>query len=124
MMMNKRSISIAQVLMRSFHKVDKSRIEINYTPAVIGQNVHPNDLSPEDVLKTIDPKTISIKEPSYEFKDPPLEGEEKNETHIMHLMAPFPNTDNDIGKEYGFKIKGLEPTRYGDWERKGRCTDF
>ena len=20
--------------------------------------------------------------------------------------------------------KGLEPTRYGDWERKGRCIDF
>ena len=20
--------------------------------------------------------------------------------------------------------KGLEPTRYGDWERKGRCVDF
>ena len=19
---------------------------------------------------------------------------------------------------------GLEPTRYGDWERKGRCVDF
>jgi hypothetical protein len=20
--------------------------------------------------------------------------------------------------------KGLEPTRYGDWERNGRCSDF
>lgn len=20
--------------------------------------------------------------------------------------------------------KGLEPTRFGDWERKGRCVDF
>lgn len=20
--------------------------------------------------------------------------------------------------------EGLEPTRYGDWERKGRCSDF
>lgn len=26
--------------------------------------------------------------------------------------------------EYGFKVKGPEPTRYGDWERKGRCSDF
>eukprot|EP00350_Pseudokeronopsis_sp_OXSARD2_P000124 CAMPEP_0170556752 /NCGR_PEP_ID=MMETSP0211-20121228/18492_1 /TAXON_ID=311385 /ORGANISM="Pseudokeronopsis sp., Strain OXSARD2" /LENGTH=42 /DNA_ID= /DNA_START= /DNA_END= /DNA_ORIENTATION= len=42
----------------------------------------------------------------------------------MDFLEPFPNTDNDIGKEYGFKVKGLEPTRYGDWERKGRCTDF
>ena len=26
-------------------------------------------------------------------------------------------------KEYGGP-KGLEPTRYGDWEKKGRCVDF
>lgn len=26
-------------------------------------------------------------------------------------------------KEHGGP-KGLEPTRYGDWERRGRCTDF
>ena len=32
----------------------------------------------------------------------------------------------DNGKEeYGFKYtKGPEPTRYGDWEKKGRCFDF
>lgn len=29
-----------------------------------------------------------------------------------------------MGKEYGFRIKGPEPTRYGDWEVKGRCSDF
>ena len=27
-------------------------------------------------------------------------------------------------KEYGFKVKGPEPTRYGDWERKERVSDF
>lgn len=26
-------------------------------------------------------------------------------------------------KEFG-GAKGPEPTRYGDWESKGRCTDF
>jgi shikimate dehydrogenase len=26
-------------------------------------------------------------------------------------------------KEYGGP-KGLEPTRYGDWEKAGRCIDF
>ena len=35
----------------------------------------------------------------------------------------------DISRESGKKLehggpKGLEPTRYGDWERKGRCIDF
>lgn len=28
-----------------------------------------------------------------------------------------------IEKEYGGP-KGLEPTRYGDWEKAGRCSDF
>lgn len=27
-------------------------------------------------------------------------------------------------KEYGYKYHGLEPTRYGDWEIKGKCSDF
>jgi hypothetical protein len=29
----------------------------------------------------------------------------------------------DMPQEVGGP-KGLEPTRYGDWERKGRCSDF
>ena len=32
-----------------------------------------------------------------------------------------------LGKEWGGPRRGgrlPEPTRYGDWERKGRCTDF
>lgn len=30
---------------------------------------------------------------------------------------------NDKSKEVGGP-RGLEPTRFGDWERKGRCSDF
>ncbi len=30
-----------------------------------------------------------------------------------------PEKPNEIGGP-----KGLEPTRYGDWEQKGRCIDF
>ena len=30
---------------------------------------------------------------------------------------------DDDAKETGGP-EGLEPTRYGDWERKGRCVDF
>lgn len=29
----------------------------------------------------------------------------------------------DLPKEIGGQ-KGPEPTRYGDWEKNGRCTDF
>jgi hypothetical protein len=31
--------------------------------------------------------------------------------------------DTDRPNEIGGQ-KGLEPTRYGDWEKNGRCTDF
>lgn len=32
---------------------------------------------------------------------------------------------NSVGKKKEFGgPKGLEPTRYGDWERKGICYDF
>lgn len=30
----------------------------------------------------------------------------------------------DAAKEIGGRKQGLEPTRYGDWEFKGRCIDF
>ena len=36
------------------------------------------------------------------------------------------NHEEEVGqmqKEHGGP-KGPEPTRYGDWERKGRCIDF
>ena len=34
-----------------------------------------------------------------------------------------PIIKDDGVKETGGPL-GLEPTRYGDWERKGRCVDF
>lgn len=30
----------------------------------------------------------------------------------------------DLEKEYGGRKDGLEPTRFGDWELKGKCVDF
>ena len=34
-------------------------------------------------------------------------------------LVQEPNTEIEINGP-----KGLEPTRYGDWESKGRCHDF
>jgi len=34
-----------------------------------------------------------------------------------------PPARKPMPKEIG-GVKGPEPTRYGDWEHKGRCTDF
>jgi hypothetical protein len=30
----------------------------------------------------------------------------------------------NMPKEYGYKYTGPEPTRYGDWDVKGKCVDF
>ncbi|KAJ8975836.1 hypothetical protein NQ317_001233 [Molorchus minor] len=38
-------------------------------------------------------------------------------------LEPFPKNTNPNTGEVGGP-KGPEPTRYGDWERKGRVTDF
>lgn len=38
-------------------------------------------------------------------------------------FAPFPEATNPKTGEIGGPT-GPEPTRYGDWERKGRVTDF
>lgn len=39
--------------------------------------------------------------------------------------APESGDERDTGRprEIGGR-KGLEPTRYGDWEKNGRCIDF
>jgi hypothetical protein len=37
--------------------------------------------------------------------------------------APKPEPLSKPPKEFGGPA-GPEPTRYGDWEQKGRCTDF
>uniref|UniRef100_A0ABD2XB02 Succinate dehydrogenase assembly factor 4, mitochondrial n=1 Tax=Trichogramma kaykai TaxID=54128 RepID=A0ABD2XB02_9HYME len=38
-------------------------------------------------------------------------------------LEPFPNSVNPVTGELGGP-RGPEPTRYGDWERKGRVSDF
>jgi hypothetical protein len=49
-----------------------------------------------------------LKPPAHLSKSPPV---------------PVPDEAEDLGEEAGGP-KGLEPTRYGDWENKGICWDF
>ncbi|XP_074532302.1 succinate dehydrogenase assembly factor 4, mitochondrial [Halichoeres trimaculatus] len=55
------------------------------------------------------------KTPQGRFDSP----EEKNKD----VLEKFPDDVNPVTKEKGGP-RGPEPTRYGDWERKGRCVDF
>ncbi|KAM3862558.1 succinate dehydrogenase assembly factor 4, mitochondrial [Diretmus argenteus] len=45
------------------------------------------------------------------------------EEKSQDVLEKFPDGVNPETKEKGGP-RGPEPTRYGDWERKGRCIDF
>jgi hypothetical protein len=58
-------------------------------------------------------------------------------SHIRHMkekprepIEPRPDTSPEAGRQTAAKPreiggpKGPEPTRYGDWEHNGRCSDF
>ncbi|XP_008117096.1 succinate dehydrogenase assembly factor 4, mitochondrial isoform X2 [Anolis carolinensis] len=50
--------------------------------------------------------------------------DEAEESNIeTEPLEKFPDGINPVTKEKGGPT-GPEPTRYGDWERKGRCIDF
>ena len=49
----------------------------------------------------------------------PADAERADSSHDADATVEKDDTRREIGGP-----KGLEPTRYGDWERKGRCIDF
>jgi hypothetical protein len=49
--------------------------------------------------------------------------EEKPATVVEYQFPEFPDNTNPETGEVGGP-KGTEPTRFGDWERKGRVSDF
>jgi hypothetical protein len=57
-----------------------------------------------------------------------LESSSKNPSEssshgAQDAMAPNHDLPATPAQESGGQA-GLDPTRYGDWEKKGRCTDF
>jgi hypothetical protein len=58
---------------------------------------------------------------SLEIKNNHNNEEDENEYEEMFVKTKFNNI------EWGGPLRGgrmPEPTRFGDWERKGRCTDY
>jgi len=47
----------------------------------------------------------------------------KNKDGILQQNDTDASGQTSTPKEIGGP-QGLEPTRYGDWERRGRCIDF
>ena len=85
-----------------------SRIAVDYC---LGKRSLSNDKDQgekENAVKEVNSKSVNTNEQGAENSDP---------------YAPFPDDMNPVTGEKGGP-RGPEPTRYGDWERKGRCIDF
>ena len=54
---------------------------------------------------------------------PAMAGEAIDKTAQNRDNLPDKVVDSELPLELNGP-KGPEPTRYGDWEQKGRCTDF
>ncbi|XP_073338776.1 succinate dehydrogenase assembly factor 4, mitochondrial [Pagrus major] len=67
-------------------------------------------------------RSVNDTEPLKKAKTP--QGRFDNpEEKSKDVLQRFPDDVNPVTKEKGGP-RGPEPTRYGDWERKGRCVDF
>jgi hypothetical protein len=47
----------------------------------------------------------------------------QKDQNTARRISPARHQSAPLQKEYGGP-KGKEPTRYGDWEKNGRCIDF
>lgn len=80
--------------------------------------------------KPISSRMKAFKQKLQEEVPSQTETSEDNHFHVKQeeavtstVFPPFPNNTNpETGEING--PKGPEPTRYGDWERKGRVSDF
>ena len=69
------------------------------------------------------PQLTSNKSDCERPKTPEVQQKEEELSVVDKAYAPFPGGRNPSTGEIGGP-RGPEPTRYGDWERKGRCIDF
>ncbi len=75
---------------------------------------------------SIDEIQKTVLSPGFEKKnqnfDARLEQSEASQDYEPASMKPSPSS-LEQPKEFGGRI-GPDPTRYGDWEKNGRCIDF
>lgn len=95
----------------------------------------PGSTTPSHVepITTADPFTEALQQKTQVnlAKMGKLEDAEGDTDQVRYTDSPSPlrfttthqNTINSATKERGGP-RGPEPTRYGDWERSGRCSDF
>ena len=73
--------------------------------------------------ETVDPKSYFYPNTSVGIKERHIKPDSPPEGPLQTPYPPFPDNKNPKTGEVGGPV-GPEPTRFGDWERKGRVTDF
>ncbi|XP_009331431.1 PREDICTED: UPF0369 protein C6orf57 homolog [Pygoscelis adeliae] len=105
---------------------------LNFCHLCVKKNVFWSTVSKSSLLcsslRSTSSKTGGRSEPAKQsLKKPKLpvgRFDEPEESSIeREPLEKFPDGINPATKERGGP-KGPEPTRFGDWERKGRCIDF
>jgi hypothetical protein len=86
-------------------------------PSPIRFNWHP-EASPSRLVTERYPGHINDMNSQYRKPSPPSNTADPVPSPSRAVPAPAP-----LAPEIGGP-KGPEPTRYGDWEQNGRCTDF
>jgi hypothetical protein len=108
-----------------------SKIDIQKQGDLLGKK-----FSKEEVKKYLDPfgflnkseydeaKKVEakIKTPNAEQPNLTQKLEEIQKIEDPKLKADM--IEKSMPKEYGYKFNGPEPTKYGDWNIKGKCSDF
>ena len=57
------------------------------------------------------------------IKNKPILSDQKDKANSLNKEILYQIEKNESTKEIGGR-EGPEPTRYGDWEKAGRCSDF
>eukprot|EP01041_Mallomonas_annulata_P009804 gene9804-20393_t len=90
-------------------------------PMILSFRFSSSDLKNRNTLSVDINPEISLIKPEPEFTKKAL-ADNEDEEEMVNMFTKGP-----MGVEWGGPTRGgkfPEPTRYGDWERKGRASDF
>jgi hypothetical protein len=67
---------------------------------------------------------LSMPDPESPESEPTAPAPAEAESVPVHVPPRERAPREGVPREIGGRESGLEPTRYGDWEKNGRCIDF
>lgn len=100
------------------HKAVSSSQPEDWSPRQLPYKVYNKQVG-SDVTDSSDDESESEEEES----SPVDNGDGALEFEATMSLAGEQDSE-ELEEEMGFRYKGPEPTLYGDWAHKGRCTDF